>query len=273
MGGLTTGLMATHTAELYDPATGRWSQTGELKDARSSHTATRLHSELVLAAGGTGDQEFPDRIASAELYDPGIGEWVSTGSLSLNGGRAEHTATLLDNGMVLVVGGLTFGPILAHGAELYDLANERWTPTGEPSTLRFGHAAALLQNGNVLVVGGAKSNGPADELDSAEFYDPASGKWTTTGSLNTARSGNTATLLRSGQVLVAGGFKDTLSTLSSSESYDPVHGVWNTGEALNEARDAQAAVLLEDGKVLVVGGEQRGPSLVTLTSVELYNPM
>ena len=276
-GGLSTDLTelkATHTAELYDPATGQWSRTGELKNARSSHTATRLRSELVLASGGTGDQDFPDRIDSAELYDPAIGEWLSTGSLTLDRGRTSHTATLLDNGMVLAVGGITFGAILSSGAELYDPGpftfSGTWTPTGNPSALRFDHTAGLLRNGKVLVVGGVKSLGPTDELDSAELYDRASGKWAATGSLSTARHQHTATLLRNGQVLVAGGFKG--STLGSSESYDPALGKWSTTAALNTARGEHSATLLQDGRVLVVGGLQLDPpGPVTLDSAELYS--
>ena len=100
--------------------------------------------------------------------DPAAGEWLSTGSLTLNGGRSSHTATLLDNGMVLVAGGQTFIQP-AEGAELYNPADGTWTSTGNPITPRYDHAAALLRNGNVLVVGGVKSNGLGDELNSAEL--------------------------------------------------------------------------------------------------------
>ncbi len=65
------------------------------------------------------------------------------------------------------------------------------------------HTATLLPNGKVLVAGGF--NGGFTILTSAELYDPASGSWTATGSLNTARAYHTATLLPNGKVLVAGG--------------------------------------------------------------------
>ena len=76
--------------------------------------------------------------------------------------------------MILVAGGITFIQP-AEGAELYNPADGTWTSTGNPITPRYDHAAALLRNGNVLVVGGVKSNGLADELDSAELYDSAAG--------------------------------------------------------------------------------------------------
>src|SRR6266513_3714758 len=87
---------------------------------------------------------------------------------------------------------------------------------GQPS----GHTATLLPNGKVLVAGGGDINGIHA---SAELYDPASGAWSATGSLATARSGHTATLLPNGRVLAAGG-GDGGSIHASAELYDPASG-------------------------------------------------
>src|SRR5205807_95306 len=125
------------------------------------------------------------------------GTWTETGSL--NTARDYHTATLLQNGMVLGAGGFDKSNSSSASAELYDPASGTWTETGSLNTARAQHTATLLQNGMVLVAGGFDKTGFASA--SAELYDPASGTWTATGSLNTARFDYTATLLQNGMVL------------------------------------------------------------------------
>ncbi len=139
-------------------------------------------------------------------------------------GREFQTATLLPDGKVLVTGGYNSVSGFLASTELYDPASERWSSTARMNTPRWWHTATLLPNGTVLVAGsedvgqaGAKpnaSNVPA----SAELYDPATGTWTTTGSMITGRWVHTATLLTNGKVLVAGGYP---GPLASAELYDP----------------------------------------------------
>jgi hypothetical protein len=126
--------------------------------------------------------------------------------------RFYHKATLLQNGMVLVAGGIESNFDRSASAELYDPASGTWITTGSLNTARSSHTATLLQNGMVLVAGGIS---PTSVTASAELYDPASGTWTATGSLNTARYLHTATLLQNGMVLVAGGYDN--GALASAE--------------------------------------------------------
>jgi hypothetical protein len=123
----------------------------------------------------------------------------------------------------------------------------------------------LLPNGKVLVVGGSGTSG---DLTNAELYDPASGTWTTTGSLNTARYEHTATLLPNGEVLVVGGYNN--GPLNSSELFNPASGSWTATGSLATAHTRHTATLLSNGKVLVAGG--RDSSNNPSASAELYDP-
>ena len=129
---------------------------------------------------------------------PTTGIWSLTGSL--NNIRGLNTATLLPDGKVLVVGAGITGTGWSKFAELYDPATGTWSLTGNP----FGGdgALTLLSDGLVLAEGGINIFAPRD---TAELYDPASGIWSLTSSLHRSRGAQTATLLPSGEVLVAGG--------------------------------------------------------------------
>jgi len=117
VGGRDTLYTPLASAELYNPATGSWTSTGSLHTARVQHTATLLQNGQVLVAAGYNDNISPPFLASAELYNPSTGAWTSTGSL--HAARLEHTATLLQNGQVLVVGGLDSNYNVLASAELY----------------------------------------------------------------------------------------------------------------------------------------------------------
>ncbi len=127
--------------------------------------------------------------------------FASTGSL--NTGRAFHTATMLNNGMVLIVGGNDSNGNPLASAELYNPATGTFTDTGNLNAARVSHTATLLNNGMVLIAGGEGSSG---FLNTAELYNPATGTFTIAGgNLNTPRLGHTATMLNNGMVLFAGG--------------------------------------------------------------------
>jgi hypothetical protein len=220
-GGFGPGGVRAST-ELYDPATGTFSATGSMRTPHDSHTATLLPNSKVLIAGGVGCRRRPCP-PSAELYDPATGTFSVTGSMTT--GRYAHTATLLSNGKVLIAGGHSGGASLA-SAELYDPATGTFSVTGSMSTARGAPTATLLPNAKVLIAGGAAivGGGGGGELASAELYDPATGTFTATGSMSTARDHHTATLLPNAKVLIAGGYSGRES-LASAELYLRPHAV------------------------------------------------
>ncbi len=247
------------TAELYDPATGRWTAAGALATSRAGHTMTVLPNGKVLVVGGT-NSVF---LTSVELYDPAAGTWTATGPIAT--ARGYHTATLLPNGKVLVAGGVTTGGLASLAStELYDPATGIWTATGTLAEARSGHTATLLPNGKVLVAGG---RAVFTIRASAELYDLATGTWTATTPMTVPREGHTATLLPNGKVLVAGGSLDTGAT-ASAELYDPATSTW-TATGVSIKRQGHSATLLSNGKVLVCGGTR--PDIGVLASAELYN--
>lgn len=236
---------------------------GLMVAARTAHTATLLPTHEVLVAGGaTGD---PVRLSSAELYDPASGTWSETGPMSI--GRLRHTATLLTSGKVLVVGGLDrFDPWGIYGmplaqAEVYDLTSDTWSPAGSLARARAGHTATLLRSGEVLVVGG--DSGAA--LRAPELYDPVRQMSVPAGSIAAGR-GHSATLLASGNVLICGGFSDP----SSCQLFDAQSRTWRRTGSLLSVRVDHTATLLDDERVLVVGGNPGNNG--GLASAELYDP-
>jgi N-acetylneuraminic acid mutarotase len=253
-----------NSAELFDPATGTWSSTGNLNRIRDGHTATLLPNGRVLVVSGDENGN------SAELYDPNTGTWSNTGNL--NQGRGGHTATLLTNGKVLVAGGEDNNFSVISSAELYDPATETWSNTGNLNTARELHTATLLPNGKVLVAAGFVNFSLGQVTNSAELYDPSTGIWSGTGNLNQGRAYHTATLLAGpgGKVLVAGGFNlvnGFPNITDSAELYDPASGTWSNTATLNTARRFHTATLLLNGKVLAAGSN----GFNAQNSAELYD--
>jgi hypothetical protein len=224
---------------------------------------------MVLIAGGRSGN---NTLSSAELYDPATGHFTLTGSLLT--ARCDHSATLLQNGTVLIVGGYYVGiglPVIA-AAETYDPISGTFSATGPLGTGRYGHSATLLADGKVLVAGGVTSQDGYTfvTIASAELYDPVAATFSATGSLNTARSAP-ATLLNNGQVLVAGGGAiGTGAPFDSAEIYDPTAGTFSYTGSLITARGGNSQTLLQNGKVLIAGGA--GANSAALSG-ELYDPV
>jgi Galactose oxidase, central domain len=217
-GGSTPTSAAIAAAELYNPATGKFTATkGNLNSPRSGHTATLLNSGKVLVAGGITGIRSPT--ATAELYDPATDTFTATTDMTV--ARTGHTATLLQDGSVLVVG--TEGTPIQVTADLYDLSAATVMAVGSLPAAG-ARTASLRSDGTVVVAGGVvigETRGPNRfggcqnlffpvSVASAELFAPESQGFTATGSLRVPRDEHTATVLADGSVLVVGGLKHTI---------------------------------------------------------------
>jgi hypothetical protein len=234
-----------------------------LVDSNGQRSESAVHWQILAGGRLLRLVVEPQGLRYPLVVDP---SWTTTGSMSTP--RSGHTATLLSNGTVLVVGGTGDSLNTLSSAEVYDPATATWSTAGSMSNPRAGHTATLLPNGQVLVVGGQARNGSAGSIffSSAEVYDSATATWSTAGSMVVARAFHTATLLPNGKVLVVGG-QGNANSGTSAELYDLSTSAWVSTGSMVVARASHTATLLGNGKVLAAGGQNAD----YLDSAELYD--
>ncbi|MCC7104742.1 MAG: protein kinase [Chloroflexi bacterium] len=309
VGGAGSKDAALAATERYDPGANAWQAAPAMGRARGLHTATLLRDGRLLVVGGISTSDGSG-LATAERYQyrgnplasalapasapvaPTTPSYLLASAAtpfadlqrapidtpegwslaaSLAQGRAAHTATLLKDGQVLVVGGASSSGGSAIGpSERYNPAANGWRPAAAPAQPRIFHTATLLQDGQVLVVGG-RAAGHGEVLATAERYDPASDRWSPAGAMAQPRNEHAAILLSDGRLLVVGGRPGDGDALTSAELYDPASNRWTTTGALTQARASFTLSTLANGQALAVGGYADSGSK-GLDSAERYDP-
>ena len=272
---------ALSSAELYDPVSGKFSALAAKMDtARAEQTATLisgcscpLDGKVLIVGGTTAPGSLGTTLRSAELFDPATGKFTATGAMKAT--RARHSATLIASGPlagnVLVAGGTSdeSGGDVAT-AELYDPATGQFMPTGRMSVPRENHSATFLSAsivsgnlaGSVLVAGGGDASAPSD---SAEVFNPQTATFSPVGAMTAARTMQSAVLLASGKVLIAGGQSSDADFLQSAELFDPAHATFAATGPMHNLHVGATATVLESGRALIAGGRS--------AFADLYDPM
>ena len=194
------------------------------------------------------------------LGQSSVATFTATGAMTI--ARSWHTATLLNNGQVLIAGGVTNASFSATAsAELYDPTRGTFSPTGNMNTPRAAHKAVLLPDGRVLIAGGSSTLGQnSTYLTTAETYDPSTGTFTATSDMIHGHECGQAHVLNNGKVLLSGGSADPSRNLQvpDAELYDPTTGsfaaagTYATVPPNGEECAGIASTLLADGRLLIV---------------------
>jgi TonB family protein len=210
-----TGSHSLASAEIFDPSTGKFSLTGSMHEARSSHAAALLPDGRVLIAGGAADD-------TTEIYDPRSKTFLQAGHLI--------AATPSTQAITLKDGAIFLSGSAANPAEIFHPDTGTFTATGAQ---HFAGAATLLNDGTVLIVG----------VDGTETYNPMAN--TFQPEAPTPALPSACVRLASGKVLVIG---------APTEIYDPAAQSFTPGPALRGPQSGATATLLDNGNVLVAGG-------------------
>jgi len=243
---------------------------GPMQQARALATATLLPDGAVLVAGGRNNGQA---LSSAEIFDPSTSTFHPTGSMTT--ARAGATAQPLPDGQVLVIGGEPIGAPLT--TDIYDPAKGTFAAGPSLTTSLDATVSVLLPDGRIFITGLAGGAGCGAGAGSCsapvEIYDPASGRLAADGALQIARSGETATALDNGKVLIFNGWSINTSATTPSQTYeiyDPASGTSTLLTANTIPVFGQTAVKLHDGTVLICGGGSHNTGFNDVC--ELFDP-
>jgi hypothetical protein len=275
----------TNSVDAFNPADNSVTPVAPMTIRRWSHTATTLSDGRVLVTGGRTGSTAANGVvlATAEIYDPVTNEWTETAG-PMNVARRSHTATLLPNGKVLIVGGgngvstTTSQPI--QSVELFDPATGLFTLAGNMLDRRSAHSAILLDDGTVLISGGSNGTGTLFPTNTAEIYNPADNSFTAVGPMNYPHLAQLPGKLRDGRVVQGSSYYNETHTSAGgritdeSEIYDPVARTFTPIAPMFKQRIDIGALGLLDGTLLIAGGVTTSPTFPSIfqPTSEVFDP-
>ena len=250
---------------------GKVTKISSMNQKRAAHTSTLLNDGRVLIAGGiVEDGSGSERpMNTAEIFDPITNEFISTGDMIES--HCNHTATLLDNGEVLIIAGWKPGE-RSDAVEIYNPETGKFRLAARLEKPLQAQNAVLLNNGKILIVGGNSSR--TNYQMEAYLYDYKTNSFEKTGSLNYGRMAFTATLMNNGNVLITGGESITNNTkviLNKAEIYNTITGKFELTGDLNFQRYKHGAVLMQNGNVLLAGGSDKNDWNGKYKTSEIYD--
>ncbi len=209
--------------------------------------------------------------SASEIYEPATGQWILQHDVNL--GRDQFNPVLLNDGKVLIAGGQTSSGDVTNTAELFDPSTGQWSYATSMNVPRRASLLVKLLDGRVLAIGGMGTQGGDQHMMQSEIYDPGTGQWNFTGSLNVLRgtglgsaADGGAILLNDGRVLATGSL---IADTTTAEIYDPATGQWSLTGSMQYPNRDRHLVKLGDGRILAIGGDKAGEELAT---VEIFDP-
>jgi probable HAF family extracellular repeat protein len=254
----------TASADIFDPVTRQWSAAAPMNLPRNRHTLTLLASGKVLATGGylRHSDPYQSYQRTAEVYDPMANTWTNVAMMAER--RVGHSASLLPDGRVLIVGGADYAEYKAT-VEYFTPSTNTFSNGPSLSERRYFHSAVTLPDGRILIAGGMNF---FKDFSDALIYNSTTSQWQSAGVMSQTRVYFPMTVMADGRVLAAGGYTYAGPTLrKSADVFDPITNAWSAAADMATARSLASIAPLEDGGAIVVGGSASS----TLSSVEIWN--
>ncbi|MEA3558736.1 MAG: hypothetical protein U9R75_05720, partial [Candidatus Thermoplasmatota archaeon] len=280
-GGADDGQRSLSSCEIYDSTERKWELTSPMNVDRQRHTSDLLSDGRVLVAGGYVGGGHPSLIehfsgpgnrsySSTELFDPVSEEWSPGPSLIT--GRFWHRSVQLQNGDILVVGGMNITDGVLASCEILRAGSNQWIEASILNTPRARCTISLLSDGRVLITGGHEGAYKIP-LASCEIYDPVSDDWEFTSPMSKGRGYHAGVLLKDSRYLVSGGFSSpTTVDWQDAEIFDPSKGTWTITGEMSQPRHNHLLIEVSDGNVIMVGGSNCFTGGCHST-MEFYDPL